>query len=68
MARLNVSNDRLCIPAIDEEFAKEAIAKLVSIERDWIPSGEGRLFISARSSSAWIRTSVCIRLLICCSW
>ena len=41
MARLNVSNDRLCIPAIDEEFAKEAIAKLVSIERDWIPSGEG---------------------------
>ncbi len=41
MARLNVSNDRLCIPPIDEEFAKEAIAKLVSIERDWIPSGEG---------------------------
>lgn len=41
MARLNVSNERLCIPAIDEEFAKEAIAKLVSVERDWIPSGEG---------------------------
>lgn len=41
MARLNVSNERLCIPQIDEEFAKEAIAKLVSIERDWIPSGEG---------------------------
>ena len=41
MARLNVSNDRLCIPKIDEEFAKEAIAKLVSIDRDWVPRSEG---------------------------
>ena len=37
MARLNLSNERLCIPAIDEEFAVEAIKKLVSIEKDWIP-------------------------------
>lgn len=41
MARLNSSNDRLCIPLIDEEFSKKAIEKLVSIEKDWIPSGEG---------------------------
>lgn len=41
MARLNVSNERLCIPAIDEEFAVEAIKKLVALEQDWIPSGEG---------------------------
>ena len=40
MARLNVSNDRLCIPKIDEEFAKEAIAKLVSVDRDWVPRSE----------------------------
>ncbi|MBR5134193.1 MAG: branched-chain amino acid aminotransferase [Clostridia bacterium] len=39
MSRLNVSNERLCIPAIDEEFAVEAIKKLVSIEKDWIPDG-----------------------------
>ncbi len=39
MARLNLSNERLCIPAIDEEFAVEAIKKLVSIEQDWIPDG-----------------------------
>ena len=39
MARLNLSNDRLCIPAIDEEFAVEAVKKLVSIEKDWIPDG-----------------------------
>ncbi len=37
MARLNVSNERLCIPAIDEEFAVEAVKKLVAIEQDWIP-------------------------------
>ena len=39
MARLNLSNDRLCIPAIDEEFAVEAVKKLVAIEKDWIPDG-----------------------------
>ena len=41
MARLNVSNDRLCIPPIDEELAKAAIEKLVSVEKDWVPSEEG---------------------------
>lgn len=41
MARLNSSNDRLCIPLIDEKFSEQAIAKLVSIEKDWIPSTEG---------------------------
>lgn len=41
MARLNVSNERLCIPQIDEEFAKQAIAKLVSIDKDWVPSAAG---------------------------
>ena len=37
MARVNVSNERLCIPAIDEEFAVEALRTLIDIERDWIP-------------------------------
>lgn len=41
MARLNSSNDRLCIPQIDEEFAQKAIEKLVSVDRDWIPKSEG---------------------------
>lgn len=41
MARLNVSNERLCIPEIDEEFAVEAIKKLVSVEQDWIPNAPG---------------------------
>lgn len=41
MARLNVSNDRLCIPAIDEAFAVEAIKALVKVDEDWIPTAEG---------------------------
>lgn len=41
MARLNVSNDRLCIPAIDEEFAVEAVKALVKVDEDWIPTAEG---------------------------
>lgn len=41
MARLNVSNERLCIPLIDEEFCVEAIMKLVEVDKDWIPSRPG---------------------------
>ena len=41
MKRINISNARLCIPQIDEEFAVEAIKELVQIDRDWIPEGKG---------------------------
>ncbi len=41
MARLNVSNERLCIPLIDEELAVEAVRKLVKVDEDWIPTAEG---------------------------
>ena len=41
MARMNLSNERLCIPAIDEAFCVEAIKKLVSIDKDWIADGDG---------------------------
>ncbi|KMY54180.1 branched-chain amino acid aminotransferase [Bacillus sp. FJAT-27231] len=39
--RLNRSNERLCIPPVDEEFALEALKQLISVERDWIPNAEG---------------------------
>ncbi len=41
MNRINVSNDRLCIPQIDVDFAVEAIKTLVDLEKDWIPEGNG---------------------------
>lgn len=39
--RMNKSNDRLCIPHIDEEFAVEALKKLVSVDKEWVPTEEG---------------------------
>ena len=39
--RLNRSNDRLCIPEIDEDFALKAIRKLVEIDQEWIPNQPG---------------------------
>ena len=39
--RLNISNDRLCIPQLNEEDALEAIKTLVSLERSWIPTAPG---------------------------
>jgi len=41
MERMNISNERLCIPALDVEFAVQAIKKLVEVDQDWIPEAEG---------------------------
>ena len=41
MQRINASNVRMCIPAIDEDFCLEAIKKLVKVDKDWIPEAEG---------------------------
>jgi branched-chain amino acid aminotransferase len=35
--RTNRTNDRLCIPEIDEEFYVDAIKTLVDVDRDWVP-------------------------------
>lgn len=39
--RLNQSNDRLCIPSIDETHALIALKELVKLDRDWIPTAPG---------------------------
>lgn len=41
MQRMNISNERLCIPALDVDFAVSAIKELVKIDQDWIPEAEG---------------------------
>ncbi|PLT35541.1 branched-chain amino acid aminotransferase [Bacillus sp. V5-8f] len=40
-SRLNQSNERLCIPEIDEEFVLEALKKLIEVDREWIPKADG---------------------------
>lgn len=47
MERLNISNERLCIPQIDEAFGVEAIKALVQVDADWIPN--------AKDASLYIR-------------
>lgn len=39
--RLNISNQRLVIPEVDVDFCVEALDKLVSIEKDWVPHTDG---------------------------
>jgi len=39
--RLNVSAERLCMPSVDEAFVLEAIKKLVTLDKEWIPSKRG---------------------------
>jgi branched-chain amino acid aminotransferase len=41
LKRLNISNDRVCIPQIDEKMMFEAIKTLIEVDRDWIPSAPG---------------------------
>ncbi|MDR1663782.1 MAG: branched-chain amino acid aminotransferase [Clostridiales bacterium] len=40
-ARLNKSDERVCIPHIDEEIALKALTELIKVEKDWVPSAEG---------------------------
>jgi branched-chain amino acid aminotransferase len=39
--RLNASNRKLCIPAIDETFALDALKQLLRVEKEWVPSAPG---------------------------
>lgn len=39
--RMNVSAERLCMPSINPELFMDAVKKLVLLEKDWIPRGQG---------------------------
>ncbi|MDR2649246.1 MAG: branched-chain amino acid aminotransferase [Clostridiales bacterium] len=39
--RMNRSNERLCIPYIDEDFALHALMELIKTDGDWVPSLDG---------------------------
>ncbi|WP_373893472.1 branched-chain amino acid aminotransferase [Virgibacillus natechei] len=69
MKRLNHSNDRLCIPPIDENFVLEAIKKLVSVDEDWIPEADGtslyiRPFIISTEPYLGVASSLHYKLIV----
>jgi branched-chain amino acid aminotransferase len=72
MERINVSNDRLCIPAIDVDFGVKALKTLVDIDRDWVPSSEGtslylRPFIIATDPFLGVHPSYAYKFIIIAS-
>ena len=67
--RTNNTNDRLCIPTIDEELFVAAIKALVKLDQDWIPEGEGtalyiRPFIFADEPFLGVRRSTTYKFMI----
>lgn len=39
--RINATNDRMCMPELDEDLFVEAVKAFVKVESDWIPTAEG---------------------------
>lgn len=61
-ARLNVSDERLCIPHIDEDFALKALIELIKVDSDWIPTDENtslyiRPFVIATEAALGVHPS-----------
>jgi branched-chain amino acid aminotransferase len=69
MERLNISDERLCIPFIDPDFGVEAIKTLVALDRSWIPSQRGtslyvRPFMIATDPFIGVRPSSTYKFII----
>lgn len=68
-ARLNRSDERMCIPHIDEELALYALKMLLKTEADWIPSAENtsmyiRPFVIATDASLGVRPAFSYKFMI----
>ena len=70
--RMNDSCERLCIPALPEDVALDAIRALVDVERDWVPSEPGtslyiRPFVIATDPALGVHASHSYLFCIICS-
>lgn len=62
IARFNQSATRMCMPSVPEDVFMEALAALVSLDRDWVPKGEDsslyiRPFMIATDSYVGVKAS-----------
>jgi len=60
--RLNSSDNRLCIPHIDVDFAIEAVKTLLKVDMEWMPKADGtsmyiRPFVIATDAHLGVRAS-----------
>jgi len=68
-SRFNRSNQRLCIPHIDEGFALHALETLLRIDKDWVPKLKGtslyiRPFVFASECSLGVHPSNLYKFMI----
>ncbi len=68
-ARMNRSNERMCIPKIDPDDAMQALRTLVEIDKDWVPSAPGtslyvRPFVIATDPFIGVRPSGTYKFMI----
>ena len=40
--RINLSGERMCIPAIPKDLFMNGLMELIRVDRDWVPSGENQ--------------------------
>ena len=67
--RLNLSNERICIPTLDVEFAVEALLELVKLDYDWVPAIDGttlyiRPFVIATDPHVGVKPSLTYKFII----
>ncbi len=67
--RLNSSNERMCIPTVDEDFMLEALKTLVELDKDWVPHSSGaslyiRPFVFATEPFLGVHPSSSYKLMI----
>jgi len=41
LRRMNISAERMCMPALGEEIFMESLSELISLDRKWIPTAKG---------------------------
>ncbi|MCR5666783.1 MAG: branched-chain amino acid aminotransferase [Eubacterium sp.] len=69
--RMQKSNERLCMPSLDEETFVEAIKALVNVEKDWVPTEEGtslyiRPVVFANESALGVHMANAFKFIIMC--
>ena len=69
LERINITNDRMCMPPIDVDFCLEALKTLIDIEKDWVPAAPGtslyiRPFIFATDPYLGVRASHTYKFMI----
>lgn len=67
--RMNISAERMAMATIPEEIFIDGLKKLIEIDKDWVPTGEGeslyiRPFLFATDEYIGVKPSECYRFII----